>query len=238
MIYDIIYMAHALNVSKRNIIVLGENHTEQHITNAKLMQITSRFENEALFTEHTTVQIMKTDKGDKQTIPIPPSPSLIEGIFQIFTFFVSLKISGNTRIPMYGGLYASQCIFALCNKFIGQDFVSEDMITHDTVASFNKIKDILIKLCEMQGERGRTIIQELDHITYHTIGNDIVDNVAFKESYKLVDDAIIFNINKMHSELPMNVVFIIIVGETHVDNIVQELMSFGEYKVLYKYDYH
>lgn len=232
MIYDIIYMADALNVGRRNIIVLGENHTKQYITNSKLMQITSFFENEALFTEHTTVHTMKTHKGNKQTIPIPPSPSLIEGLFQIFTFFVSLKISGNTRIPMYGGLYASQCIFILSNKFIGQDFISEDMIINDTVVSFNKIKDILIKLCEMQGERGRTIIQELDHITYHTIGNDIVDNLAFKESYKLVDDAIIFNINKMHTELPNNVAFIIIVGETHVDNIVQELLSFDEYKVL------
>jgi len=234
MIYDIIYMADALNVSKRNIIVLGENHTKQHITNAKLMQITSFFEIGALFTEHTTVQTMKTDKGNKQTIPISPLPSLIEGLFQIFTFFVSLKISGNARIPMYHDLYASQCIFALCNKFIGQDFISEDMIINDTIMSFIKIKDILIKLCEMQGKRGRTIIQELDHITYHTLGNDIIDNLAFKESYKLVDDAIIFNINKIHTELPNNVAFIIIVGETHVDNIVQELMSFGEYKVLFR----
>ena len=218
-------MAVAVNIGRRNIIVLGEKHTEQEITNTKLIELTSCFENEVLFTESTTIQIMKTDKGDKPTIPIPLLPSLIEGVFIIFTFFVSLKNSGNIRIPIYSNLYASQCIFALCNKFIGQDFISEYMIINDTVGSFNKIKDILLKLCEMQGDRGRTIIQELDHITYDTVGDDIVDSVAFKESYKLVDDAIIFNINKMHTELPINVAFIIIVGNTHVNNIVQELMT-------------
>lgn len=218
-------MAALEELRKRTIIIIGENHTEQHITNAKLLLLPASVDDCVIFTESTKTKMYTTNKGEKSTIPIANSlPSTIEGIFQILTFLAIFKHEGNRKMPTFN-LTPSYAVSAVSEMY--KITLTDAQVSADPHAAFNAIKRKLIEVCrEIQGnDYGINAYVNSDEFSYETLTPDFADNPAFRSSYKLVDDAIIANIHQQHSTTPPNVAFVIVVGNSHVANILSLLPS-------------
>jgi hypothetical protein len=209
---------------KRTIIIVGENHTEKHITNAKLLSLPASLD-VVLFIENTKSKTFLTNKGEKIAIPISTElPSTIEGIFQIFTFLAIFKTYGNGKLQAFN-LTPSQAI-AIVSEMYNIDLSNEEVVANPTQA-FNTIKRKLIEVCSnIQGnDYGINAYINSDEFSYDTLTSTFNENPAFASSYKLVDDAIIANIHQHHTTTPPNVAFVIVVGNGHVANIIDGLQS-------------
>ena len=133
----------------RKIIILGEIHTEAHITNTKLLLLTSdvTFNDVVLFTEGTTSSDHLTGFGNKNAIPITHNPSNINAIMQIFNFFLIHKLNPTHRYLDFGNKTALDCIKTLMMNLsylnINHDITTE-LLSKNPHLYFNICKNILM----------------------------------------------------------------------------------------------
>lgn len=221
----------------RTIFIIGENHLKKDETEIKLRKLINVFDPTSrvprIFGE-STIQIpflinsLTNEKVYSQ--PIPKIPSMIEAIFHIFAIFIFLRTEPNSILKWNGdedSIYShtpDMRIHILMKRILDID-ISPKSIVKRSSSAFLLCKEKLVELCEIVGcPICKYIIREIKDITYSNINNDNLTPILF-ESYKLVDDEIINNVNKDDDILNKNNIFYIIVGYDHVKNINNKLKS-------------
>jgi hypothetical protein len=220
--------------SPKSVYILGEDHHEQHVTDEKIMRITTsgRHRDYVLFTEDVKPRRKNTGLGIKECMPIKnKTPSVIEALFQIFTFFPIFK-NKNPIIPGFKQT-PSAIIVTLIDTFADFKCTEKELIENPSNI-FEKVKANIIKLCVGFGGTGEFIRSRLPSLTFDTIDESFGSTPLFKISYFLVDEAIIQNVVSQQSG--PDVAFILIVGEDHVDNLAKQLTSSGYMVMSFKHE--
>lgn len=218
----------------RVVYVLGENHAENSITCSKINRILrERFIDYKLFGELPTPSTLKTSRCVKDVIPIPTEPSYIEGILLMMGFFYNFKLD----IPSpEGHVSNSIAVVRLINAFTNLNDITEEQFQHNPSGFFKLVKADLLKKCRAIGGRNAEIIEDyIKDITYDNLPSNIVESQAFAASLRMVDDAIVTNVLSEDSTTPPEVVFIVITGELHAQNIHELLTRSGHSFVVHSY---
>ena len=222
-------------VTSRVIYVLAEYHIEHHLREEKIMRITEdpEFTDCKLFTEETKVTYENTHFGKRSYTPINKLPSEIEGIFQIFNYVALYRLGDTRTIPGSGATVSEQktplqCIVILMPHFTPHKVTEQDVIDNPPLI-FQLLIDELLKKCHrFGGPSAEYIIENLPTLTYESLDENLPHLQIYKESYKMVDDAIVKNVLYEHERAPQTDVFIIRIGETHLPNVYTLLASSGK----------
>jgi len=223
--------------NRKMVFILGEFHNESHLTDAKLVSLTthSPYKDYVLFSEvtgPTTKKVFLSGKEvDKPCIPIDALPSRIEGLFQVMDTFGLLKTGAlfypSTDLPV------GRAISLYINHMA--DFkCTEAEVLGNPRKVVDDVKGCIERLCVQLGESTRFIREELPKFTFANIDRTFDKSPVFKASYFLVDDAVIKNII-LHNDDDPDVAFIVITGQDHVDNLKQKLLSLGYVVTAFKH---
>jgi hypothetical protein len=228
---------------KRQIYIIGENHLYQSITQKKLLILFSiNKENPQIFTESTDGISYYVNLSTKEKIvskTIPKTPSTIEAIFHILTYFIALKneptniLQGTNDKGLTYSYTPEIAIHKLMKRFIDID-ITPKYIVKRPENTFLRCKEKLIELCmEINNSITQIIITEIEKITYLNIDYSNLRPIMF-ESYKLVDEYIINNIISNDIICNKDDIFYIIVGNDHVLNIREQINNLTDKKYIVK----
>jgi hypothetical protein len=216
----------------RKIIILGEFHDEPTITNAKLLLLTSNvtFNDVVLFTESPESLAYRTGFGNKNAIPVTPNPSYINGIIQLFNFFLTHKLHPTYRYAEYGNKTALECarIIMMNSSYININReITMESLSRNPQLYFNLCKIRLMDLLNLlpHSESKNLLITECNLITYDNMTEANITNIL-ETAEKLVNTEIIHNVliqdRNIHDK---NIPFIIITGIRHLEDIKLRLMG-------------
>ena len=235
----------------RKIFILGENHLENRlseqsgepgITTKKLKAIHSHKNNIGkdilIFGEGTGLKQYFIPEV-KMRIPIPETPSIIEGLFQVLNFFLMMR--KEAREKGLNNVKLNEPISKVLNApFLKLNIIRTPQQVKDNAAElfglvFSKLMDLILSLETETASIIREPLIRMEHngeFTYDSIDTEKFSKL-YKFSYRFVDDAIVSNVESFNDSRPQDTIFCIVVGEDHTKYIYSLLKSKNKYDVRY-----
>jgi len=210
----------------RIIIILGETHLdeiERGVTTKKIAQIVIEnkdiFPDIVIFSESVKPQTFNTPLGIKTTIPIKNAlGSNVQALFQCVEFIPLLK---RNEILKSFNKTPSKAIEIIMNRFANIT-ISEEDIVRNPMKTLHIIKEAIKSMCmELRGQNAAIILENLDSI----VPGPVPGTICYQAALGLVNDEIVENIHEQHLRQAPDVAFIIVTGDSHRQDITQQLLS-------------
>jgi len=219
---------------RRRVFVLSEDHVE-NTTLTKVREIKRLYPDRNLIIFGESTRPIQYDIPPViASIPIESEISLIEGYLQLLNYFLSMKQDPHTIVLPVNGKTAVMAIkTCLTSDYFGINMRRTDaQIITQASELFEKVKKKFLRTCNAVEQTPELLFLKngIQQLTYENINVPTFEPL-FYSSYKLVDAAIVANVDRLNNTRTPEDIFCIIVGEGHEVNILHLLRREGIYDV-------
>jgi len=142
-------------------------------------------------------------------------------LFQCVEFIPLLK---RNKILESFNKTPSKAIQIIMRNFAKIDILEDDIVKYP-IETLDIIKQTIKSMCtELRGKNAAIILENLDSI----VPGPVPGTICYQAALGLVNDEIVENINEQHLRQSQDVAFIIVTGDSHRQDITQQLLSSGQ----------